>query len=197
MDDSTPQSRRGFFREGFGRMLAPLANLIERRMDQIAAALPEESRYLRPPGAIQEEMFLQTCLRCGSCSDVCPVNAIVPLTLEEGGTPAAGTPAVIPGRQACVVCEELACMHACPSGALRLVELAEIRMGLAQLYETRCLRSNGEDCRICVEKCPLGETAIRIDQGRIDVRAPGCVGCGVCEMHCPTAPRAIAVGTAS
>ena len=163
-------------------------------MDQITSALPLDRRYLRPPGAIPEEQFLQTCLRCGNCGDACPVDAIFPMTLEEGGTSAAGTPAVIPGRQACVVCEELACLHACPSGALKLVELAEIRMGLAQLHEDRCLRSNGEDCRICVEKCPLAETAIRIDQaGKVEVRSPGCVGCGVCEMYCPTAPGAIVV----
>ena len=86
-------------------------------------------------------------------------------------------------------------MHACPSGALELVELAKIQMGLARLYEEHCLRSNGEDCRICVEKCPLGEAAIRIDQaGTVEVREPGCVGCGVCEMYCPTTPKAIVIG---
>jgi ferredoxin-type protein NapG len=94
-------------------------------------------------------------------------------------------------------------MKACPTGALVLVQqVQDIDMGLAVLEPGRCLRgpggylpggSGGEDCRICVDQCPLGESALGIDAaGRVDVR-PGCVGCGVCERACPTEPASIIV----
>lgn len=118
-------------------------------------------------------------------------------TLDE---PIRGTPYVDPDKQACVICDELACMKACPSGALKLVDRFAIRMGLAEVNHDLCVRSEGEDCRICIERCPLGDIAIRLDgAGRVLVIDPeftgqGCTGCGVCQQHCPTRPlRAIVV----
>ena len=57
-------------------------------------------------------------------------------------------------------------------------------------------RTRGEDCQICVDKCPLGVAALDIASpgGPVVVKA-ACVGCGVCEMYCPTQPKAIVVET--
>jgi Pyruvate/2-oxoacid:ferredoxin oxidoreductase delta subunit len=101
-------------------------------------------------------------------------------------------------------------MKVCPSGALALVPRHEIRVGLAVWDEGNCLRtiapksstkndSDQENCQICIDTCPVGESAIRLTEGRIEVIDPrpigkGCTGCGVCQEHCPTRPdRAIRI----
>lgn len=86
-------------------------------------------------------------------------------------------------------------MKVCPTGALQSVPRHLINIGVAELRRDVCLRTDGEDCRICVEKCPIGEEAILIpaDGGDVEVKEDGCIGCGVCEMYCPTVPRAIVV----
>ena len=187
-DSGDSSQRRAFFREAAKRLLGPVVDLIERRSPaRVAPTL------LRPPGAIDETGFLDACRRCGACVDICPAEAIFPL--EQSATGAAGTPVIDPERAACVVCDGLKCTTVCPSGALLPLTLPEqIRMGLAEVYATACVRSDGEACRICVDQCPLGETAIRLaGEGPPEVDPAGCVGCGVCQLVCPTAPRAIVV----
>ena len=66
-------------------------------------------------------------------------------------------------------------------------------MGLAVARPGLCLRAKGEDCRVCVEKCPIGERALTMGGDRVLVLDTGCVGCGVCEHYCPTWPKSIAV----
>ena len=195
LEDMPPQDRRGFFAAGLARLLGPIADLIEQKLPPQLLIV---RRRPRPPGAIPEKEFLDTCYHCGSCADSCPVNAIVLIRDEPDDT--GGTPYIEPERQACVMCEGLSCMKICPSGALRPVERSEIRIGLAAVDYGLCLRSKGQDCTECVTKCPLGATAIRIDdRGHVRVIAPvgagrGCTGCGVCQQHCPTiGKRAIRV----
>lgn len=192
-EDPSPRDRRQFFVAGFGRLLRPLADYLERKLP-----LSMGRTFLRPPGARLEHEFLNTCFRCGACADACPAHCIT--LMQSDDERLRGTPTIDPDLAACVVCDELACMKACPSGALRLVDRFGIRMGLARVRLSLCVRTAGEDCRICVEKCPFGDGAIRIGaDGRVDVRDPslngerGCVGCGVCQFHCPTRPKAIVV----
>ncbi|MBI5764007.1 MAG: 4Fe-4S dicluster domain-containing protein [Planctomycetes bacterium] len=195
IENIPPHDRRRFFAAGLGRILRPLADYVEKR---IPVPLAAERTMLRPPGAMEESRFLETCLRCGKCADSCPANAIA---LSASSDPRIkGTPYVEPARQACVICEDLSCMKVCPSGALTLVDRFAIRMGIATVDHSVCARTTGENCTICVEKCPLGSTAIYVDDdGRIAVIDPkttgtGCTGCGVCEQYCPTRPvRAIRV----
>lgn len=178
------------FRLGFRRLMEPLAQYLEERIEALLPILREE---LRPPGAIREKEFLATCYRCGNCVDVCPAKAIRTLSCDQ--VDRTGTPYIDPDLAACVVCDELACMKACPSGALKLVaDRTDINMGLAVVSHERCIRTRGEPCTACIAKCPLGEAAIRLDaSGRVEVRAAGCVGCGACQFYCPTTPKAITV----
>ena len=151
---------------------------------------------LRPPGAAPEEEFLELCCGVGACAEVCPAEAIrlVPGTDDSGAL----HPIIVPQEAACIVCEDLACMKACPSGALSLVSREEIRIGCAQVSPDRCLAWSGTDpgCDYCVDRCPLGTQAIRFERAG-SVRGPvvekGCIGCGVCEYFCPTQPSAIRV----
>ncbi|MFQ5461384.1 MAG: 4Fe-4S dicluster domain-containing protein [Phycisphaerae bacterium] len=180
--------RRSFFRAAAAKMLGPVSDFIEER------TAPEyRPIYLRPPGAIDEAAFLQTCRQGGACVQACPANAIFSLA-EQSGV-ARGTPVIDPDAAACVVCTDLACTHACPSGALLPIDRPrDIRMGVAEVYAPLCLRQKNEACTICVEQCPLGESAILFtDDGPPHVLAEGCVGCGVCQFYCPTSPKAITV----
>ncbi len=207
--------RRDFFREGLRNILRPLARIVEERVDSLRlppgmlsgshedsppafgpACGPEpaiEGRLLRPPGALREDLFVDRCIRSGQCVAACPVQAIRPFQTEDAGLN--GLPYIDPAVQACVVCDGLHCMKACPSGALSLVPRHSIAMGLAELRPDICVRTSGEECQICVEKCPIGRSAIEIPYygARVEVKGDGCVGCGVCEQHCPTTPKAIVV----
>ena len=145
--------------------------------------------YLRPPGARKGAEFGQTCRQSGGCVRACPVRCIV-LDPDHAG----GLPHILPRLAPCVVCADLSCMKACPTGALHLVpDRSAIDMGLAWVNQETCVRGGGEDCRLCLASCPYGEAALALDDGdRIEVR-PGCVGCGMCERACPTEPTSIRV----
>jgi len=56
---------------------------------------------------------------------------------------------------------------------------------------------NREVCDLCVIYCPLGDEAIVLDKVEDGKFLPkvkdGCVGCGVCQMVCPTTPQAIVI----
>lgn len=188
MNEANDSKRRGFFREAAARLIAPLADYIEQRVDQ-----PRDSPWLRPPGAIAESALNEACIRCGACVEACPADAIFALGEIQGA--AAGTPAIDPDLAPCVVCDGLQCTTVCPSGALLpLVNPGDIAMGVAKVYAPLCVRSRGESCTACVDGCPLGEAAIRfVGDGPPQVIEAGCVGCGVCQFRCPTDPKAIVV----
>ncbi len=156
-------------------------------------------RILRPPGALPAQGFADTCSRCGDCVRACPARAIR-LTPDTAG----GLPHLIARESPCVVCTDLSCMKACPTGALRKLDSRDqIQMGYAITDQSRCLRGGGysvydeptsltgEDCQLCVTQCPIGKDALTIDNhGCIEVRH-GCIGCGVCEQVCPTESTSI------
>jgi len=186
--ENRPADRRQFFRLGLGQLLKPLAEYIEQRFP-----LPVPRTVLRPPGALPEKEFLEACYRCGNCTDVCPVEAI--RLLQSRDPEISGTPYIDPDIAGCTVCEGIECTKACPSGALEfLTDRHEIRMGLARVRQQNCLRSRGDPCTVCLVRCPLGEVAIRLDdRDRVRVEESGCVGCGLCQQHCPASPKAIVV----
>jgi ferredoxin-type protein NapG len=188
--DDTPHDRRAMFRLGLKRLVEPLAGYLAQRLD---LARFRVRIVLRPPGALPEADFLRTCYRCGNCVDVCPARAIRKLTSDDPEL--SGTPYIDPDLAACVVCEELACMKTCPSGALKLVgTAAEIEMGLARWVPRACLRTQGDRCTLCVDKCPVGSAALVVAAaGGIEVHDEGCVGCGTCQFYCPALPKAIVV----
>ncbi len=192
MDDvnDKPHGRRQVFLRGLERLFQPLAGYLEERLDLSNLKF---RTVLRPPGALPEAEFLRTCYRCGNCAEVCPARAIRKMSSTD--TELSGTPYIDPDLSACVVCEELACMKSCPSGALKLVaQRTDIEMGLARFEPKSCLRTQGEDCTLCVDKCPIGSSALIIgSSGQVEVRERGCVGCGVCQFYCPSLPKAITV----
>ena len=198
-DDSTPPrrlGRRGFFRDGFRELFRPVVESLDERLTQLSEALPTGSSsrktpltFLRPPGALAEPEFLNKCSRCGNCVRVCPAEAIKIVPDVAGGAPF-----IDANLAPCVVCTTLECMTVCPTGALFPTPMKFIDMGTAKWDPNTCLRPRGEDCRICVDECPIGEVAISLDStGAVRVYDDGCVGCGVCQHRCPTIPKSVVV----
>ena len=135
--------------------------------------------------------FLAACTRCGACSPVCPVHAI--LTVPAAGGLAAGTPYLEPAGQPCVACADMPCVTACPTGALTLPANGwrDYRLGTVSLVPERCVTFEGSPCRVCVDACPIGERALGQDEaGHPVLRIEGCVGCGVCVRECIASPSA-------
>jgi len=220
MSDDKPIDRRRFFRTGLAEILKPLARAVRpleaiaheigKLEDPLpkAASFPQirpaqntiakkstfdpagDEHWIRPPGALPEQQFRETCSRCGECVRVCPVGAI---QLDSSGISGAGAPYIDVESQSCVLCENLECMQKCPTGALVPLSLEQIDIGTAVWHEYQCLRPSGGSCSICVDHCPVGMAAIELVDNRVVVHETGCTGCGVCQHDCPTWPKSITV----
>lgn len=181
---------------------------------------------LRPPGAVPEEQFISSCIKCGMCVEACPYDALE--LAKPGESMPIGTPYFIPRTNPCYMCKDIPCVPACPTGSLdkNLVsekdEKGELklninlaRMGLAVLDRDTCIAYAGIQCDACYRTCPLIDRAITIEYmrnvrtGKHAMRAPvvhsdACTGCGLCEKACITdkasifvLPRGIAMGESS
>jgi ferredoxin-type protein NapG len=176
--------RRGFFRSTLGELLRQAARATERKM--------VSRRYYRPPGAVEEAAFLALCTRCAACIEVCPVHAIYKARPSAGL--AANTPIIDPSLEPCVVCADMPCAKACPTGALvpPADGWAHVHMGTLTLDPKICIAFLGAECGACARACPVGEAALRLDtEGKPLIIAEGCVGCGVCVRVCPTSPSSL------
>jgi ferredoxin len=109
---------------------------------------------LRPPGAAPKEEFLDLCCGIGACAEVCPADAIQLRPRE--GDPDRLAPIIVPDEAACIVCEDLACMAACPSGtaAISMVKTAH---GKGPVVKAGCI-----GCGMCEYYCPTDPPAIRV-----------------------------------
>jgi ferredoxin-type protein NapG len=76
-----------------------------------------QKKRLRPPGALDEKDFLGSCIKCGQCVQVCPVEAIKLADLVDGM--GVGVPYIDARAQACdFSCDAVQCILACPTGSL-------------------------------------------------------------------------------
>lgn len=108
---------------------------------------------------------------------------------------AAGTPIIEPMTEPCIACEGMFCAAVCPTGALvpPLTGWTSERMGTLELDTERCIAFQGVQCGVCVRVCPVGATAIDLDDAGRPVILDGCVGCGVCARACVTSPTSLTI----
>jgi len=177
-------SRRGFLYSFTGGLTA--AFLIDR-----TPFTPVQGKHqlVRPPGALPEDEFLRTCIRCGECMKSCVTNTLQPC-FWESGLSGLWTPQMdlrfAACEQNCNICGKV-----CPTQAIRSLPLDEkthAKVGTAILLKERCLVwAQDKLCLICDEICPYNAIVFRTIDGyrRPVVIASKCNGCGFCEARCP------------
>jgi polyferredoxin len=106
---------------------------------------------------------------CNACGQVCPVQAIPPLSLEEKRTRVNGKAYIDQNRciawadhRDCIVCEEMCPL---PEKAIKL-DVAQVQNATGETVTVKLPHVNRQaciGCGICEYKCPLnGEAAIRV-----------------------------------
>jgi len=161
---------------------------------------------IRPPAALHEESFVNTCVRCGNCMKVCITNGLQPVLLESGWQ-GIWTPQLVPEIGYCEYNCTL-CGQVCPTKAIPPVSLEEKHntiMGTAKVDRSICNTwAYDKNCLVCEEHCPVADKAIKISELVINgqkilrpvVDPDLCIGCGICQNKCPIRPkRAIRVYT--
>ena len=168
------------------------------------------SLLLRPPGALNEEDFLKTCIKCGLCVTACPYDTLKLAT--PGDKKPMGTPFFDARDIPCYMCEDIPCVPVCPTGALEeksvtsngALDITIARMGVAVVDSNACIAFWGIQCDACHRACPLIDEAIVLEYTRNErtgkhaflkpVVIPDlCTGCGMCEHACITEKAAITV----
>lgn len=182
-----------------GLMVGTAVQAQEKKVDGGLALIerkraPERTTPIVPPGARSLRDFLAHCTACQLCVTVCPNQVLRPsgdlmrlmkpeMSYERGYC-----------RPECTKCSEV-----CPTGAIRLTDLAEkssIQIGHAVWIPENCVvRTDGVSCGNCARHCPVG--AIHMVPDDPDdpkshkiptVDEARCIGCGACENLCPARP---------
>ncbi len=189
-------SRRGFITSvGLGIITAPLFKT------EVFAKL-NQAKVIRPPGAIPEKNFVDTCIRCGECIKLCPTRGLQPIIFQKGIS-GLFSPQLVARLGGCERhCN--GCGQVCPTGAIRSLPLEEkdyVKVGTAVIHKEMCLAwEQDKVCLICDEACPYNA----IDSKLVDILGVKlvrpfineelCTGCGICESRCPiNGPSAIEV----
>lgn len=179
--------RADFFKSYLFELLDGVSSAFPDELSEFANKFPE---LIRPPGAGKEREFLELCRRCGACVKACPFYALRPVSQSNSFD--LGTPALRAGEAYCRFCKDFPCVKVCPSGALSLAHPERLKkIATASVIATNCLRSNGEQCETCREKCDTTAAAITCPTpGKPPlIDAVKCSGCGACSAFCPAYPE--------
>ncbi len=187
--------RRNLLRQGVHYFAKPVVQNVQNKIDSVNKAVDKITKrvpLLRPPGAISEKQFLQSCSRCDECIHACPKDAIQRAPKKMGFL-VYNTPYIDPMRNPCVMCTDLPCITACPDKALLPVqELTDVNMGYAILDKKKCQAYGDTFCQQCVIDCPVPGAIFQVqDKPVIDKNI--CTGCGVCMRSCSTVNIPLAI----
>ncbi|MCL2799547.1 MAG: 4Fe-4S binding protein [Endomicrobia bacterium] len=131
------------------------------------------SDVILPPGAWNEERFLNKCLNCNLCVKVCPTNIIKKADAKYGAV------SIDFSKGFCEFnCIE--CIKACPAGALQRISLPEkqrMRIAMITPPETEAPKA--------VEACPTQALVQNPKGARPLFSASRCIGCAACKIKSP------------
>ncbi|MDD5203712.1 MAG: MauM/NapG family ferredoxin-type protein, partial [Sulfurimonas sp.] len=137
-------------------------------VDEVTAS----SLMLRPPGALKEDDFLATCIKCGLCVEACPYDTL--MLAKPGDNRPLGTPYFVPRDIPCYMCPDIPCVPVCPTGALNeasvtrdgKLDINSADMGVAVVDMKNCIAFWGIQCDACYRACPLLGQAITIEYSK-------------------------------
>jgi ferredoxin len=154
-----------------------------------AGAMPGKKFMLRPPHSPDEEEFLDLCVRCQACVNICPTNTLQPMMLQSG-LYGLWTPTMRPSIGECKVdCNR--CSMVCPTHAIDRFDIStkyDLKIGTAILSKDKCIPyAEGEQCGKCIPICPtaaIGYTKQNNLEMPSKIDFLLCIGCGLCENIC-------------
>jgi ferredoxin len=191
MNDNNIVNRRNFLKKLGSIFFLLLFSGIIRIKNFIPQSHTFDKTKTFPPGGNTLNKYLNNCINCFRCVEVCPTNVL---------QPAANYPVLDYEESFCdYFCND--CSRVCPTDALTYISLKEKQktaLGKSGLDKNICVvYAKNQSCGACAEICPTG--AVHMIAYKKNLKAPEidnskCVGCGSCEYACPTRPvRAIKV----
>lgn len=149
---------------------------------------------IRPPWAMDESVFINSCSRCGDCVSACETGVII---VGHGGLPELDFQ-----RAECSFCA--LCLQACQQPIFNrqvfIVDESDHRDSpneqlkpvapwehIASIGDS-CLAFQGVECRSCQDSCQPGAISFKARLGGIappDLDPELCNGCGACISSCP------------
>jgi ferredoxin-type protein NapG len=190
MSEEPDKARRQFIKQSVWSMGKAVYEYYEQQKDTPVVPAPATEKFrtdwLRPPGAVEEALFLDRCTRCGDCLPACPYGSVKK-------DPATGYPVIFANESPCFLCDDFPCIAACETEALLPVgERRDVQMGLAIITQANCTADQG--CQFCIAKCPTEAlSVVGFEDPYPLVDQEKCVGCGVCEQVCSTVNDKIAI----
>ena len=117
-----------------------------------------------------------SCLGCGDCAALCPVNAIC---VDDGVARV--------NRKICIGCG--LCVNTCPKGIIELSpQIAKVAVMCSSRDKGAVARKNCKNACIGCKKCELNcpDNAIKVVDNLASIDYNKCSGCGKCAEVCPT-----------
>lgn len=133
---------------------------------------------IRPPWALPEAKFVDSCTRCGACIEQCPEQIII--------SGKSGFPQINFARGECTFCHR--CVDSCEHEAF-FDDLDKFAWNLTASISNQCLVYQGVHCMICREQCEP-RAIVFIHKAGLPaypmLNAETCNGCGACYKPCPS-----------
>lgn len=141
----------------------------------------------RPPWAMPETVFIDTCERCDACITACPSDI-----LRRGS---GGYPELSFAEQGCDFCGD--CLTACDGRALSADVIDSSTAFSHQIrIAAHCLANQGVGCQVCGDFCDNRAIRFHLRPGappKAELDDALCSGCGQCIAPCPVAAISVSM----